>query len=202
MPALKVTPADIALVLCTSGTTGKSKGAAHSHHSLLNQLEGIQYFPFTVEKPNLLISKGTHITGCTFPLACLSSGKTCLVMAKITKENVFKAVDTYRPGFIWGFPTFLLILVNDPEAVNYDVSSLEIAASGGAPVTPAIENTLMKLPNLKVVINVSVVVRKWILLLYVAFIILQLHAFHVVPLHCALCIIVVLRVNGSCSHFV
>jgi len=122
---------------------------------LLNILEPVQYLPFTANKPNLLLSKGTHITGTIFPLACFCAGKTCLVMAKITKENVFKAVDTYKPGFIWGFPTFILMLVNDPDAVNYDMSSLEVAVSGGAPVTPAIEKTLMKLPGLKSVINVS-----------------------------------------------
>ncbi|CAL8133012.1 unnamed protein product [Orchesella dallaii] len=64
------------------------------------------------------------------------------------------AVDAYKPSFIFGFPTFLLMLVNDPEVSRLDLSNLEIIGSGGAPVTPAVVNALMTIPSLKYVLNI------------------------------------------------
>jgi len=81
--------------------------------------------------PNLIASKGTHITGTVFPLACIAGAQTALIIGKISKENLFQAIHTYRPGMVFGFPTFLLLLVNDPTAQQYDFSSVEVAMTGG-----------------------------------------------------------------------
>jgi acyl-coenzyme A synthetase/AMP-(fatty) acid ligase len=90
-----------------------------------------------------------------FPFAHIAAGQTAIIIGKITKQNLFEAVHNYKPGMVFGFPTFLLLLVNDPEAAQYDFSSLEVGLTGGAPVTPATEQALMKLPNLRCLINVS-----------------------------------------------
>lgn len=42
-----------------------------------------------------------------------------------------------------------------PEAKDYDFRSLDYLMTGGAMVTPAIKSSLLKLPNVKDVINVS-----------------------------------------------
>lgn len=57
---------------------------------------------------------------------------------------------------MFGFPTFLLMLVHDPEAANLDLSKLEILGSGGAPVTPAVVEALKTIPSVQSVINVSI----------------------------------------------
>ncbi|CAG7822836.1 unnamed protein product [Allacma fusca] len=152
-PELEICGDDIALILCTSGTTGRSKGAAHTHKTILNAISATMLMPFLDRKPNLLVTKGTHITGSLFPLTIISSGKQALVMSTLSKNGIFRAVDNYKPGLIWGFPTFLLLLVLDPDASNYDFSSLEIAATGGAQVTPAMEKTMTQLENLEAFVN-------------------------------------------------
>lgn len=43
----------------------------------------------------------------------------------------------------------------DPEASKLDLTNLEIIASGGAPVTPAVVKALKTLPSMRSVINVS-----------------------------------------------
>jgi len=106
--------------------------------------------------PNLIASKAMHITGTVFPLACIASGGTALVIGKMSKESLFQAVHTYRPGLVFGFPTFLLLLVNDPLAAQYDFSSVEACTTGGAPILPTVELALKKLPNFKCLINASI----------------------------------------------
>jgi len=154
LPECKISGSDIALILCTSGTTGKSKGAVHTHSTVIQQITGVEHI-LHKDKPNLIASKATHVTGSIFPLSCLGMGATAIVIGQITKTHLFDAVQSYRPGLIFGFPTFLLLLVHDEEAAKYDFSSLEVAMTGGASVTPAIESALLTLPNLRLLVNVS-----------------------------------------------
>lgn len=53
---------------------------------------------------------------------------------------------------VFAFPTFI-VAMSGPEAEGYDFSSIEIIFSGGVPITPAIRQTFMKLPNVKDVIS-------------------------------------------------
>jgi hypothetical protein len=46
-----------------TGTTGRSKAAIHTHETVLALIMGTEFFPWTVDKPNLILSKATHITG-------------------------------------------------------------------------------------------------------------------------------------------
>lgn len=75
------------------------------------------------------------------------------MMHQVNKENIFKAVDTYKPFLAFGFPLFLLPLVSDPEAEKIDRSSITVVCTGGIVIREHFYSTMMKLPNIKYVIN-------------------------------------------------
>lgn len=149
---------DTALIMCTSGTTGKSKGAVISQSAILWQFfitaYGLPFKQIDSGQVNLILTKCTHISGTILPFGSLIGGVHCHYLTLISRERIFQVVGKHKPNLIFGFPTFLLLLASDPEAELLDLTGLEYLALAGSPVTPAIEDTLMKLPGMKGVINV------------------------------------------------
>lgn len=47
-------------------------------------------------KPNLIASKGTHVSGALLPFAMLVRGVLGVVLAKMSKEIIIQTVDKYK----------------------------------------------------------------------------------------------------------
>ncbi|CAL8071215.1 unnamed protein product [Orchesella dallaii] len=119
---------------------------------MASRLKNIPFFEY---KTNLVFTKSTHISGAITPFASLLKGIGIVYLTYITNERIFDAVETYKPGLIFGFPTFLLMIAHEAEVAGLDLSNLEIIGSGGAPVTPAVVNALMTIPSVRYVLNVK-----------------------------------------------
>lgn len=72
-----------------------SKGAVLTHEALIWTILGFATFPFDSEIDNLIISKGTHISGVCFPLSAIFKGISILVMHTIQKDHIFQAIQVY-----------------------------------------------------------------------------------------------------------
>lgn len=88
-------------------STGGSKGAVHTHESTLAFIISFSIMDWMKKKPNLLLSKGTHISGMGLPLSCLAKGGTSLVMSRITKHNFYSSIQKYK--VCWNHATSLCI---------------------------------------------------------------------------------------------
>lgn len=75
------------------------------------------------------------------------------MMHQINKDNIFKAVDTYKPFLVFGFPLFVLLLVTAPNAEKIDRSSITVVCTGGIVIKEYFYKTMMKLPSIKYVVN-------------------------------------------------
>ncbi|MGW2778959.1 long-chain-fatty-acid--CoA ligase [Streptomyces olivaceoviridis] len=132
-------PADSAVVLYTSGTTGSPKGAELTHHNLRRNVdEGVRVLRLG---PADVIFGGLplfHSFGQVMGLNCAVSVGACLtLLARFTPADAFSVIQRDRVTVFLGVPTMyalMLRLAQSPESEPYDLSTLRVGLCGGSPL--------------------------------------------------------------------
>ncbi|WP_249593890.1 class I adenylate-forming enzyme family protein [Peribacillus frigoritolerans] len=126
---------DVAFLIYTGGTTGRSKGVMLSHRNLLqNYFNGLigKYLEFS---GNFLYSNPMyHLGGCSKIIAVMSQGRTHSFLKTFTPKGFLQAVQDYQVTDVTLVPTMLNMVVNEPEFNKYDVSSIKTLAYGASPM--------------------------------------------------------------------
>jgi acyl-CoA synthetase (AMP-forming)/AMP-acid ligase II len=121
----------------TSGTTGQPKGALLHHMGLLTNAS---YVTARLELgQGVLISPMPlfHTAGSVMSvLGSMISGATLVLPQFFDPETVLAAVEQEKGTVLYGVPTMLIAMMEHPKRALYDLSSLQYANSGGAPVPP------------------------------------------------------------------
>ena len=128
---------DTAVILYTSGTTGRPKGAELTHFNLFfNALTmATKVVPLEPDTVALATLPLFHIFGQTvMQNSTLVVGGTVVLVPRFEPKAVFDLMDSRRVTFFGGVPTMYVALLHYPEAAQYDVSSLRWCVSGGAPM--------------------------------------------------------------------
>jgi long-chain acyl-CoA synthetase len=127
-------PDDTAVILYTSGTTGKPKGAELTHFNLF----------YNAEHSCRLMRHGADTVAlCTLPLfhsfgqtviqnAAIGAGGTVVLLPRFEPKAAFELLTRHRCTYFAGVPTMYFALLHYPDAGAYDLSSLRICASGGS----------------------------------------------------------------------
>ena len=128
---------DLAMLMYTSGTTGKPKGAMLTHDNMLwNAINsfsaaGEGLYPRDV---NLSAAPLFHIGALgIFTLPLLYAGGTTVIMEAFTPEAWLDAVEQYRPTVSFCVPAMWAAIDAAPSIGKRDLSSLRYVLSGGAP---------------------------------------------------------------------
>jgi long-chain acyl-CoA synthetase len=137
-PPANVTPDDPALLQYTGGTTGIPKAATLTHRSLLaNARQMIGWFPTLRpgEETIVAVLPFFHVYGVTLAMnaALLLGARNILIPRPITSD-IFEAIRRYRPSIFPGVPALFVAVINDKRNANYDLSSIDVCVSGGAPL--------------------------------------------------------------------
>lgn len=149
LPANPIAEEDPAVILYTSGTTGRSKGAVHSHGNMTNMLM-VAFFhgarlmaanPKAKDLPELpntvlVTSPLFHVSGlhCAAMTAMGGGAKTVWPMGRFDPEAVLRLIQDERVTG-WGYTaTMLNRVMNHPDLAKYDLSSLRSVGGGGSPV--------------------------------------------------------------------
>jgi long-chain acyl-CoA synthetase len=126
---------DLAVILYTSGTTGKIKGVALSHGNLhSNARSAASLYELSREDWSLAVLPLSHSYGLTVMNAGNILGTRGVLLRWFNPEEVLTTIQKFRIRSMSCVPTMLVYLLNYPEAEQYDTSSMIYWGSGAAPL--------------------------------------------------------------------
>ncbi len=125
---------DVADILFTSGTTGRSKGVLCAHRQALDASAAwAACGQLTSDDRYLCINPFFHNFGYKAGiLACLQTGATLFPELTFAPEDTMWAVQQHRITVLPGPPTIYQALLDHPGRAGYDLSSLRFAVTGAA----------------------------------------------------------------------
>ncbi len=129
-------PDDTAVILYTSGTTGRPKGAELSHFNLFFNARtsadslGIDWRDDDVGLVALPLFHSFGISSVMNVL--ITVGATLTLMARFEPVKAFEIIQRDHVTTFAGVPTMYIYLLNHPDRKQYDLLSLRVCISGGA----------------------------------------------------------------------
>jgi long-chain acyl-CoA synthetase len=132
-------PDDTAVVLYTSGTTGKPKGAELSHSNLFMNCA------FVVPRIMQNVALDKHVALATLPLfhsfgqtviqnASIAAGGTFSLLPRFDPTQAFEIMERDEVTIFAGVPTMYFALLHLETERAFDLSKLQVCMTGGAPM--------------------------------------------------------------------
>ncbi|WP_210575219.1 o-succinylbenzoate--CoA ligase [Streptomyces sp. GESEQ-4] len=132
---------DTCIIMYTSGTTGRPKGAMLTHGNLTwNAINVLVDTDLIADERALVSAPLFHTAGLNMlTLPVLLKGGTCVLVEAFVPEATFDLIERHRITFMFGVPTMFEQIARHPRWPDADLSSLRILTCGGSPVpTPLI----------------------------------------------------------------
>lgn len=127
-------PDDLAAILYTSGTTGRSKGAMLTHQNLLSNANTlVDYWHFTKDDVLLHALPIFHTHGLFVATnTILKSGGSMIILPAFQIDHMIDLLP--RATSLMGVPTFYTRLLNDERFTKALTSHMRLFISGSAPL--------------------------------------------------------------------
>ena len=152
---------DLAMIMYTSGTSGRPKGAASTHRAICQALVNFDCVamaaamtnPDTIgamlergfEPTSLLAVPLFHVSGCHAQfLTNLRAGRRIVMLYKWDVDRALEAIEQERITSIAAAPAMLLDLLESPRFKDTDTSSLFSLGIGGAATPPRVARLLQE----------------------------------------------------------
>jgi len=147
--------ADIAVLQYTGGTTGVSKGAMLSHANLhANVHQALMWSPDLVpgEERMMGVLPFFHVFAMTVVMnLTIALGGSIVMRPRFELDPVLEDVTKKKPTLFPGVPTMYTAIVNHPKLEKFDLTSIKICLSGGAPLPGEIKRRFETLSGCKLV---------------------------------------------------
>src|SRR5262249_10553482 len=123
-----------AVILYTSGTTGTPKGAELTHSNLRRNTDVARGL-FDLDDGAITLGALPlfHSFGQTCAMnATIAGGGTLTLIPRFDPEKALEIIQRDRVTVFEGVPTMYSAMLNLPNRADFDTSTLEVCASGGA----------------------------------------------------------------------
>ena len=153
--SMGIDPAETLAVLpFSSGTTGLPKGVMLTHTNLLSNLYQIRQ-AHEVREGDLFMNQLPffHIYGMTVLMGCsILAGATQVIASRFRPVNEFLALfERYRPTLFLTVPLILQEFCHHPNVPGMDWSRLRYVNTGGAPMSPELQERFRQLTGVTVI---------------------------------------------------
>ena len=127
---------DLAAILYTSGTTGRSKGAMLSHANLVSNAEALRdLWRFTNADVLIHALPIFHTHGLFVAInVTLAAGSSLVFLSGFDADAVVEAMDD--ASVLMGVPTFYTRLLDHPRLTRERAAPMRLFVSGSAPLLP------------------------------------------------------------------
>ncbi|MCA9530788.1 MAG: acyl--CoA ligase [Myxococcales bacterium] len=161
LPETPIDEQDPAVMLYTSGTTGRPRAAVHSHLNVTSAV-GVSFFhgartlaakgmrpgdPDAPPNTILVTSPLFHVSGLHAAAVTSIAGgaRTVWLTGRFDPALALDVIERERVTS-WGYTaTVLHRLVHDPSAKDHDLSAMRLLGGGGSPIAPPLQDAALAL---------------------------------------------------------
>ncbi len=152
---------DTAVILYTSGTTGKPKGAELTHFGLYHNAQLIAERAFSRWPDEINLVKPGDVALAALPLyhafgqtniqnGVLFGGGAVVYLQRFCPSAGAAAIARHRVTFFAGVPTMYIGLLNDPEVADAQLATVKYCVSGGAALPVEVKEQFSKRFGLRI----------------------------------------------------
>ena len=129
---------DVAILQYTGGTTGVPKAAMLTHANITANARQVSSWFDKPDRGNerfLAALPFFHVFAMTVILMVgLEYGAEIIMMPRFDLKDCLKNIDKKKPTLFPAVPTIYTAINNSPDVDNYDLTSIKLCISGGAPL--------------------------------------------------------------------
>ncbi|TCS93619.1 class I adenylate-forming enzyme family protein [Hazenella coriacea] len=134
-PGRSVDGDDAAIIMYTSGTTGKPKGVLCSHRNLYTAGESSgNAIDYHYGDRYLAVTPLFHISGILSIFNCIYFGKTMITLSHANPPDILDAIERERVTCLMTVPTLLIYMLPQIMSGEKDLDSIRIFICGGSTV--------------------------------------------------------------------
>ncbi|MER2108506.1 MAG: long-chain fatty acid--CoA ligase [Solibacillus sp.] len=144
---------ETAVVMYTSGTTGKPKGVMLSHRNIFETAEiWSESMQMTTRDRMYICTPLFHCAGShVFAVPTMLKGGTVIIEEAFSPDQTLKDLVKMQATIFFGVPAMYTILLNKPELKDYNFEQLRLFCYGAAPMPYELVKRLKDtFPNVKV----------------------------------------------------